>query len=25
MHARVLKSCVQFVEDPATWFKNRRG
>ena len=24
MHARVLKSCVQFVEDPATWFKNRR-
>lgn len=25
MHARVLKSCVQFVEDPATWFKNRRA
>jgi len=24
MHARVLKSCVQFVEDPANWFKGRQ-
>ncbi|MFZ1685655.1 MAG: ferritin family protein [Candidatus Zixiibacteriota bacterium] len=24
MHARVLRSCVLFVEDPANWFKDRQ-
>ncbi|MCK4574012.1 MAG: ferritin family protein [candidate division Zixibacteria bacterium] len=25
MHARLLKSCLKFVEDPAEWFKRRKA
>ncbi|MDH4158076.1 MAG: ferritin family protein [candidate division Zixibacteria bacterium] len=25
MHCRLLKSCLNFVEDPAAWFKKRKG
>lgn len=25
MHSRLIKSCLQFVEDPAAWFRNRRA